>query len=64
MKRLTERLVLAAVLVFCLAAASCYASGGYVGYGYGGGYYDDPFYTPPIDRYGYGYGYGGFYGHP
>jgi len=49
-------------VVFCLAAASCYVSGGtYVGYGYSSGYYDDVFYSAPIDRYGYG---GGFYGRP
>ena len=59
MKRFTERLVLLAVVVFCLAASSCYASGGYVGYGYSHNYYDDVFYSVPIDRYGYG-----FYGHP
>ena len=61
MKRLTERLVLVAVMIcFLAAAAGCYASGGYAGYGYGyNNYYDDPFYSAPIDRYGYG-----FYGHP
>ena len=59
MKRFTERLVLLAVMAFCLAASSCYASGGYVGYGYSHNYYDDVFYSAPIDRYGYG-----FYGHP
>jgi hypothetical protein len=59
MMRLIERLVLLTVALFCLAAASCYASGEYtVGYGYTHGYYDDVFYTAPIDRYG------GFYGHP
>jgi hypothetical protein len=43
-----------------LAAASCFGSGeAYLGYGYTHSYYDDVFYTPPIDRYGYG-----FYGHP
>jgi len=63
MKRILERIVLLAVLAFCFAAASCYASGGYVGYGYGydQDYYGDVFYSAPIDRYGYGYG---FYGHP
>jgi len=59
MKRFAERLVLLAVVVFCLAASSCYASGGYVGYGYSRNYYDDVFYSAPIDRYVYG-----FYGHP
>ncbi|MBW1906498.1 MAG: hypothetical protein JRD92_12350 [Deltaproteobacteria bacterium] len=60
MKRFTERLLLLAVLVLYLAASGCYASGGYAGYGYGyNNYYDDAFYSPPIDRYGYG-----FYGHP
>lgn len=61
MKRILERIVLLTVLVFCFAAVSCYASGGYVGYGYGYSqdYYGDVFYSAPIDRYGYG-----FYGHP
>jgi hypothetical protein len=59
MKRLTERLVLVAVLVLYLAASGCYASGGYVGYGATHDYYDEAFYRAPIDRYGYG-----FYGHP
>jgi hypothetical protein len=59
MKRVIERLVLLTVVVFCLAASSCYASGGYVGYGYTQDYYGDVFYSAPIDRYGYG-----FYGHP
>ena len=39
----------------CLASASCGAYYGetYVGYGYtGGNYYDDVFYTPPIDALG------------
>jgi len=62
MKPIIERLVLLTVAVFCLAAASCYVSGGtYVGYGYSSGYYDNVFYSAPIDRYGYG---GGFYGRP
>ena len=59
MKRHIETLVLVAVAVFCLAAASCYVSGGYVGYGYSPNYYHDVFYTAPMNRYGYG-----FYGHP
>jgi hypothetical protein len=59
MKRIIERLVLLTVAVFCLAASSCYVSGGYVGYGYSHNHYDDVFYSAPIDRYGYG-----FYGHP
>lgn len=59
MKRLLERLLLATVLILGLSASSCYVSGGYVGYGYTQGYYDDVFYSAPIDRYGYG-----FYGHP
>ena len=59
MKRSIERLVLITMVVFCLAASSCYVSGGYVGYGYTDNYYDDVFYSAPINRYG-----GGFYGHP
>ena len=59
MKRVIERLVLLTMVVFCFAASSCYASGGYVGYGYTHSYYDDVFYSAPINRYG-----GGFYGHP
>lgn len=59
MKRF-ERSLLLGIALFCLAAASCYAGGGYnVGYGYSGDYYGDVFYQAPIDRYGYG-----FYGHP
>jgi len=58
MKRIIERLVLLTMAVFCLAASSCYASGGYVGYGYTDNYYDQVFYTAPVNRYG------GFYGHP
>lgn len=59
MKRLIERLLLLTVAVFCAAASSCHVSGGtYVGYGYTHNYYDDVFYTAPVDRYG------GFYGHP
>lgn len=55
-----ERLVLATVMVFCLGVSICYVSTStYVGYGYTHDYYDDVFYTSPIDRYGYG-----FYGHP
>ncbi|MBW2548536.1 MAG: hypothetical protein JRE82_15170 [Deltaproteobacteria bacterium] len=42
MKRHIERLVLVAVAVFCLAAASCYVSGGYVGYGYSPNYVTGP----------------------
>lgn len=54
------RLVLATIVVFCLGASRCYVSTStYVGYGYTHSYYDDVFYTPLIDRYGYG-----FYGHP
>ena len=59
MRRTIERLVLLTVLVFGVAASSCYVSGGYVGYGYTHDYYDDVFYSAPIDRYG-----AGFYGHP
>jgi hypothetical protein len=59
MRRIIERLLLLTVAVFCLAVSSCYVSGGYVGYGYSPNYYDDVFYSAPIDRYGYG-----FYGHP
>jgi hypothetical protein len=61
MRRTIERILLLTLVVFCLAASSCYVSGGYVGYGYGYGnnYYDDVFYSAPMDRYGYG-----FYGHP
>jgi hypothetical protein len=51
-------LVLLAMLGF--AATSCFGAGEvYVGYGYNHSYYDDIFYTSPMDRYGYG-----FYGHP
>jgi hypothetical protein len=58
MRRATKMLVLLATLG--LAAASCFGAGEvYVGYGYTHSYYDDVFYTPPMDRYGYG-----FYGHP
>lgn len=58
MRRAMKRLGLVALLG--LAVASCFGSGEmYVGYGYTHNYYDDVFYTPPIDRYGYG-----FYGHP
>ena len=59
MKRFIERLVLLTVLVFGVGASSCYASGGYAGYGYTQGYYDQVFYSAPIDRYG-----AGFYGRP
>jgi len=62
MSRIFERAMLLTLFILCLAASSCYASGGtYVGYGYGnrGDYYGDVFYSAPIDRYGYG-----FYGHP
>jgi hypothetical protein len=61
MKRQFERLLLTIVALSCIAAASCGAYGGeyQVGYGYtGGNYYDDVFYTPPIDRGA------GFYGYP
>ena len=61
MNRRIERALLLIVFLFCFAAASCGAySGEYqVGYGYtGGNYYDDVFYTPPIDRGA------GFYGYP
>ncbi|MGB8224869.1 MAG: hypothetical protein WCF10_19930 [Polyangiales bacterium] len=70
MRRIANRLLLLSVAAFCLGASDCY-TGTYVGYGYGygpgygpaygPGYYNDVFYTPPIDRYGYGYG---FYGRP
>jgi hypothetical protein len=59
MRRTIERILLLTMAVFCLAASSCYASGGYVGYGYSPNYYDNVFYSAPMDRYGYG-----FYGHP
>lgn len=61
MKRFLERAILVFVAISCLASASCGAYGGEVrvGYGYtGGNYYDDVFYTPPIDRGA------GFYGYP
>ena len=62
MRRTIERLVLLTVVVFGLAASSCYVSGGgYAGYGYSPNYYDDVFYSAPVDRDGYGRG---FYGHP
>lgn len=60
MRRVIERFALLTVLLFCLVASSCYASGGsYVGYGYTQDYYGDVFYSAPANRYGYG-----FYGHP
>lgn len=59
MSRLLPKILLGLFALLCTAASSCYVSGGYVGYGYTANYYDDVFYTPPIDRYGYG-----FYGHP
>lgn len=60
MKRWIERVFLLTLAVACLAAASCGTYGGEVQVGYGytaGNYYDDVFYTPPIDR-------AGFYGYP
>jgi hypothetical protein len=59
MRRLLARLIVVCFALLCTAASSCYVSGGYVGYGYAHSYYDDVFYTAPIDRYSYG-----FYGHP
>lgn len=59
MKSMILRVVLLALAAGFTMATSCYVSGGYVGYGYTHSYYDDVFYRPPIDRYGYG-----FYGHP
>ena len=60
MKRILERVVLLLTVLCCLAASSCYTTGGaYVGYGYSPNYYDDVFYSAPASRYGYG-----FYGHP
>jgi hypothetical protein len=61
MKRPIERTLLLLLTLAALAASSCGAYGGEVrvGYGYtGGNYYDDVFYTPPIDRGA------GFYGYP
>jgi hypothetical protein len=60
MKKVLERTLLLALGLACFSLASCGVYGGevYVGYGYtGGNYYDDVFYTPPIDR-------AGFYGYP
>lgn len=61
MKRRIERALFVLAVLSCLTATSCGSYGGEyrVGYGYtGGNYYDDVFYTPPIDR---GIG---FYGYP
>ena len=61
MRRSLERALLFCIALSCLATLSCGAYGGEVrvGYGYtGGNYYDDVFYTPPIDRGA------GFYGYP
>ena len=61
MKKVVERALLLALALACVASTSCGAYYGetYVGYGYSGGnYYNDVFYTPPIDRaefYGYPY---------
>lgn len=59
MRRWLPRVLLLVAAWLCTAASSCYVSGGTVGYGYTPDYYNEVFYTPPIDRYGYG-----FYGHP
>ena len=60
MTHIIARIVLLTLVVLCLGVSDCYGSGTtYVGYGYNEDYYGDVFYTPPIDRYGYG-----FYGYP
>lgn len=56
MKRFVERFLLVTFVLLSFGASSCYG-GTYVGYGGGG--YNDVFYSAPIDRYGYG-----FYGRP
>lgn len=67
MKRILEWIVFLGLVALCLGVSECDGSRpsrvgygyGYNYYGYNQGYYGDVFYTPPIDRYGYG-----FYGHP